>query len=81
MEIQNSLRNFVINEVLEGELPEGFDDNYDLIDSGELDSIKMMNLVTYIEQHHQIAFGINDLVPRNFKSVKALAEYVKSKLK
>ncbi|MEB4592752.1 phosphopantetheine-binding protein [Candidatus Thiothrix sp. Deng01] len=79
MDIQETLRHYIINEALNGQEPAGFDDDYDLIDSGTIDSLFMMNLVAYLEQEHHVEFGMNDMVPKHFKSVKALAEFVKSK--
>ncbi|MEK8021085.1 MAG: phosphopantetheine-binding protein [Candidatus Parabeggiatoa sp.] len=80
MEIQEALRNYIINEGFKGRMPEGFDDDYDLIDSGTIDSLFMMNLVTYLEQQHQVAFGMNDMVPKHFKTVNALSEFARNKL-
>ncbi|QTA86286.1 phosphopantetheine-binding protein [Desulfonema magnum] len=80
MEIQETLWNYIINETLGGRLPEGFDGDYDLIDSGTLDSFKMMNLIIYFEQHYQVEFGINDIVPKHFKSVNALVAFLRNKL-
>jgi len=76
MEVQESLNNYILNERLEGEAPEGFDNDYDLIDSGIIDSLFMMSLITYLEQHHEVNFGMNDMVPENFKSVNALSAFV-----
>ena len=78
MQVQESLQNYIINERLEGQVPEGFDNDYDLIDSGIIDSLFMMNLITYLEQQHEVAFGMNDMVPENFKSVNALSSFVQN---
>jgi acyl carrier protein len=79
MEIQDVLRNYIINEGLDNQIPEGFNDDYDLIDNGIMDSLFMMNLVTYLEQQHQVEFGMNDMVPKNFKSINALAAFAQSR--
>jgi acyl carrier protein len=79
MAIQDALRNYIINEGLDGQIPEGFNDDYDLIDNGIIDSLFMMNLVTYLEQQHQVQFGMNDMVPKHFKSINALAAFAQSK--
>lgn len=81
MEIQEALRHYIMTEGLQGNMPEGFDDDYDLIDSGIIDSLFMMNLVTYLEQQHQIEFGMNDLIPKHFKSINALSAFTISQLR
>jgi methoxymalonate biosynthesis acyl carrier protein len=78
MNIQDALRNYIINEGLNNQIPEGFDNDYDLIDTGIMDSLFMMNLVTYLEQQHQVEFGMNDMVPKHFKSINTLAAFVQS---
>lgn len=78
MAIQNALRDYIITEGFNGQLPDGFDDDFDLIESGAMDSLFMMNLVTYLEQQHQVVFGMNDMVPKNFKSINALSAFASS---
>jgi len=79
MKIQEALHNYIINERFAGHAPEKFDDHYDLIDSGTIDSLFVMDLITYLERQYQVEFGMNDMVPRHFRSVHALAEFVRSK--
>lgn len=77
MDIQDPLRDYIITEGFAGEPPAGFNDDFDLIESGTIDSLFMMNLVTYLEQQHQVTFGMNDMVPKNFKSINALAAFAR----
>ena len=79
MQIQDALRDYIITERFNGQAHEAFDDEFDLIDSGTIDSLFMLNLVTYLEQEYHVEFGMNDMVPKHFKSVAALSEFVKSK--
>ena len=79
MDIQAALHDYIVTHGLQGKVPAGFNDDYDLIDSGIIDSLFMLNLVTYLEQQHQVEFGMNDLVPKHFKSIRALAAFVTSK--
>jgi acyl carrier protein len=79
MDIHDDLRRYIIKEALKGTAPEGFDDDYDLIESGIMDSLFMMNLITYLGQQHQVEFGMNDMVPKHFTSITALATFAQSK--
>ncbi len=79
MKIQEALHNYIVTERFAGQVPKNFDDDYDLIDSGTIDSLFVMGLITYLEQQYQVEFGMNDMVPRHFRSVNALAEFVRSK--
>lgn len=77
MEIQDALRDYIITEGFSGQPPENFNDEFDLIESGTIDSLFMMSLVTYLEQQHQVHFGMNDMVPKNFKSINALSNFAR----
>ncbi len=79
MELQDSLREYIINERFKGKAPEYFNDDYDLIDSGTIDSLFMVGLITHLERQYQVEFGMNDIVPRHFKSVTALSEFVRKR--
>jgi len=80
MNIEQTIRNYIINERFRGKVPGGFDDDYNLIDEGVLDSLAIINLVSYLEQQYQIEFGDNDIVPEHFSSVNTLFEFVREKL-
>lgn len=79
MTITENLRTFITTEALKTGIPDNFDDDYNLIDSGIMDSLFMMNLVTFIEQQYQISFGMNEMIPKNFQSINALAAFIASK--
>jgi len=79
MEIQTALRSYIVDEVLAGNPPEGFDDDYELIETGIIDSLSTMNLVIYLEQKHAVVFGINEIIPRHFRSIRALSTFAQSK--
>ena len=80
MEIQKALHNYIINERFAGRAPEKFDDDYDLIDSGTIDSLFVMGLITYLEQQYQFEFGLNDIVPEHFRSINTLSAFVNRQL-
>lgn len=79
MELHEALRGYIINELFKGKLPKDFDDTYDLIDSGFMDSLSMMGLITYLEKQHQVEFGMNEIVPENLKSINALSVFIENK--
>ncbi len=75
-----NLRDHIIREAFHGQPPSDFNDDYDLIETGVMDSLLMMNLITYVSREYSVEFGVNDLVPKNFNSVAALSQYLIAKL-
>lgn len=80
MNVEQTLRDFLIEACFQGQPPEGFGDDAELIETGLIDSLIMVDLVSLVESEFGIEFGINDLVPRHFQSISALAGYVRGKL-
>jgi acyl carrier protein len=76
MTIHETLRSQILADCFDGQAPADFDDHYDLIENGHMDSLRLMGLVTLSEQRFGIQFGINDMVPKHFRNINAVAGYV-----
>ena len=75
-EDETDLHRFLTTELLKGRDQLGLDDP--LLD-GTLDSFGLMSIVTFIEEHFQVAVGIEEVAPDNFSSVRAIAAFVGAK--
>jgi len=51
-----------------------------LLESGILDSLGILELVGYMEQHYKIVVSDEDLIPENFESIDRIASYIVRKL-
>lgn len=80
MNIEQAIRNYIIQERFIGQPPADFDDDYDLLDAGVLDSLAMLNLMAYLNEQYQIEFDDKDLTPEHFSSVRTLCDLVRGKL-
>lgn len=73
-------RKAVISEYIKNEIMRNknarLDDNEDLLNAGILDSLAILQLVTYIEKALKIQVPDEDVVYDNFKSVNALVGYL-----
>ncbi len=54
-------------------------DGSSLLDSGVIDSLGILDLVTFMEESFDIEASDEDLVPENFDSISALVRFVESK--
>jgi len=79
MNLEQELLTHILKEHLPGEAPDSLKPDDDLIGSGILDSLAMIKLVTYLEQHYGIVVGAEEMSPDNFESVVALAKFVAGK--
>lgn len=62
-------------------LPPGqpLDEDSSFLDQGIIDSTGVLELVAFVEEEFGIAVGDHELVPANFDSIAALAEFVARK--
>lgn len=79
MNLAQELREYIINQYIKDNAPEGFNDDYNLIDEGILDSLAIMSLIAWLEKHFSIEFDEGDIVLENFSSVNALSDFVQKK--
>jgi acyl carrier protein len=79
MNLQQRLGKYILDQYLNGQAPEGFDGDYNLIDAGIIDSLAIINTVTYLEKQYGITFDDGDIVPEHFMSVNALSAFVRKK--
>ena len=79
-DIKAVLRGFILENLLPGEDPANLTDDTELKESGILDSMSTLKLVTFLEQQYSIEFAANDLEPANLSSIAALDRLVRSKL-
>ena len=79
MTIEEQIRHHILQTQLPGEDPANLQPDDDLIDSGILDSMGIMQLVTHLEKEYGINIPTEEIEPEHFVSVSALAAFVRGK--
>jgi acyl carrier protein len=79
-DIKAVLRGFILENLLPGEDPANLTDDTELKESGILDSMSTLKLVTFLEGQYQIEFEAADLEPGNLSSISSLERLIRSKL-
>ena len=78
MSIHNGVREFIAAEYLPGTDPAELGDDYDLLDTGVIDSLGLLRLIEWVAQRYDIAIDQLDLSPEHFRSVAAVAAFIDS---
>ena len=55
-----------------------FDPELNMLETGALDSVAMMELIVWLEDTFAIAIDTDDLTPDNFATISAMASYVEN---
>jgi acyl carrier protein len=72
--IQKELRQFIASEL--GRDVSGVADAESLLEAGVIDSMGVLELVSFIEKQYRIAVAEDEMMPENFDSVDAIAAFI-----
>jgi acyl carrier protein len=76
MSVEETLREFIATELSWPGAPSALSDDLPLIASGAVDSLGLVQLVSFVESRYGIPVAIEDVVPRNFGTIAAIAQFV-----
>jgi acyl carrier protein len=79
-EIKETVRQFILTHFLPGEDAANLTDDTELKESGILDSLSTLKLVSFLEETFKVEFEANDLDAGNLASVASIEKLVRSKL-
>ena len=79
MRIEDRLRAFIVDELRDGWVPEEVTDDRHLIQSGNVDSLGIFELIAMLEREYRIEVRDDELVLDHFETVSAIADFVRSK--
>jgi acyl carrier protein len=57
----------------------GLKDSDELLESGIVDSLGILDLVAFLESEFGLTVGDEDLLPENFRSIERIAEFANQK--
>lgn len=79
MEASHRIRKFITSHYPLARKQSIFDNDSPLLDSGIIDSMGILDLVSFIEKEFKITISEEDLLPENFESIASMAAFVQSK--
>lgn len=78
--VQEQVRQFILENFLPGEDPRNLTDETELKESGILDSLSTLKLVSFLEERFGVEFEANDLEAGNLSSLASIERLVRSKM-
>jgi acyl carrier protein len=77
---EERIRSFIHTDVqYAGRRPSELTEDTSLLESGALDSLGIVKLVSFLEQEFGITISDEELVPRHFESIRAISMFIESK--
>ena len=78
-ELESEIRKFIAENMLFSADGFNYGDNDSLLEAGIVDSIGVMELVSFVDKTYKITVPPEDISPDNFDSINRLANYIRLK--
>ena len=76
MAMSDRIREFIVQKLMHEKTDVPVADEESLLDRGLLDSMGLLQLVTFLEKEYQVTIQDPDIVPENFESIHAISAFV-----
>lgn len=77
--IRETVRRYILDNFLPGEDPANLTDQTELKESGILDSLSTLKLVTFLEEQYKVEFEADDLDAGNLSTIESIERLLESK--
>ena len=81
MEIEAKIRDYIAQNLIFSDNGYQYPDDASFLEEGIVDSVGVLELVSFIEDNFKVKVSDQDIVPDNFDSVSKLAAYIRRKIK
>lgn len=78
MSLQREIAEYVVTQYLPGTPAEELPADYDLFDTGVIESLSLIQLITWIGDRYGIPVDQIELAPDNFRTVEAIEDFITS---
>lgn len=79
MNISDTIRKFILEELLSDKSKLDLTNQDSLIESSVIDSLGIQNLILFLEKEFNIKVLDEDVIPENFENVEAICTFVNTK--
>ena len=76
MDIESQIRNYIIKNLLFSSNGYHYSDDTSFLEEGIVDSVGIMELVSFVEDSFGVPVADSDITPDNFDSVSRLSGYI-----
>lgn len=79
MDVKEQIRRYVAENLLFSDNGFELDNDESFLEAGVVDSLGVLELVTFVEDNFDVQVADEEIVPDNFDSVNRLADYISLK--
>lgn len=79
MRIEDQIKDYIVKNLLFSDNSFPYGEDVSFLEEGIVDSVGVMELVTFVEENFRVQVEDLDITPENFDSVSKIAAYVRRK--
>lgn len=79
MQIKDQLRNYIFSELARDNYSKNLNDDDSLVENGVLDSVAIVQLLSFIENNFATIIDDEELIPENFETINSMYSLIKRK--
>jgi acyl carrier protein len=76
--MERVINDYISREIIQDRALLPLSNEESLLEGGILDSLSLLRLVVFLEEHFKITVGEADLLPENFETVNTICAYLRS---
>ena len=80
MDIKKAVKEFIAEKLKDAGIQHEIDDNDSLIDMGVLDSLTILELISFLDKNFSVIPAEDELDPSNFDSVNLIHSFILKKV-
>jgi len=79
MQKKDQLRDYIFSELARDNHSGNLSDDYSLVENGVIDSMAIVQLLSFIEDSFEISIEDEELIPENFETINAIYSLIQQK--
>jgi acyl carrier protein len=79
-EVETAIRSYIADNILFNVKGYPYADDASFLDEGVIDSMNLLQLVSFVEKRFHLKVADEDIVPEHFDSIARLASYIRARL-
>jgi acyl carrier protein len=76
---ETAVERFIVDEILIGSEQTSIKRDQSLLDNGILDSLALLRLIAFLENHYHIDIGDGEVTPDNFETLATISTFIQRK--
>ena|SRR3972149_7912190 len=80
MDVKKDVKKFIVTKLMQGKNGNALRDDESLFEAGIIDSLGVLQLVSFMEEKCNVVVEDEELIPENFETINKLVDFIEKKL-